>query len=78
MQLKGEIVFEYENRLLAGKVARLIQIDNEIVPKTLRVRTTSENTMVTTTIESEKASTFFSTLDDLISSEKLITEIIAL
>jgi hypothetical protein len=78
MQLNGKISFEYGSEQIAESVARLIQIDNEIAPKTLKVRTSAEKTMAVTRIQTEKTSTFFSTLDDLIFSEKLISEILSI
>jgi hypothetical protein len=78
MHLDGKISFEYVSGQVAEAVARLIQTDNEIAPKTLKIRTSAEKTMAVTRIQTERTSTFFSTIDDLIFSEKLISEIIGI
>ena len=75
MNLKGEITFQY-NDGYAKDIAKLIQMDNEIVPKTLKITTMLKGSdQVVTNVESAKPSTFFSTIDDLVFSEKLIFEI---
>jgi len=75
MNLKGEITFQYSEGY-AKDIAKLIQMDNEIVPKTLKINTELEGSdQVVTNVETDKPSTFFSTLDDLVFSEKLISEI---
>lgn len=78
MQIEAKLTFEYESEDIARNVAQLIQVDNEIAPKTLKIRTTADKTTVTTELTSEKAATFFATMDDLIFSEKLIAELLDL
>ena len=76
MRLEGELVFTYKSRKTAGDVAGLIEMDNLIAPKTLRIRTGAKDADVVTRLASEKASTFFATVDDLFFSERLITELL--
>lgn len=78
MQIEAKLTFEYGGEDIARNVAQLIQVDNEIAPKTLRIRTTADKTMVITKLASERTATFFATMDDLIFSEKLIAEILDL
>jgi hypothetical protein len=42
MHLDGKISFEYVSGQVAEAVARLIQTDNEIAPKTLKIRTSAQ------------------------------------
>lgn len=76
MHLEAKITFDYDSGGVAGDVARLIQVDNEIAPKTLKIETVSEGASVATRLASEKASSFFATIDDLVFSEKLISEVL--
>jgi hypothetical protein len=70
------ITYDYDNSRLARDVARLIQVDNEIAPKTLKIKTSAEGQRLTTMLSSNKASSFFATIDDLVFSEKLISEVL--
>ncbi len=72
VRMDGEMVFEYDSKERAEMIAMLIQIDNEIAPKTLSIKTKAQGKNVVTSISSKKASTFFATLDDILSSEELI------
>jgi hypothetical protein len=76
MHLEGKITNIFDSSEIAGNVARLIQIDNEIAPKTLKIQTSAEGPRVITMLASDKASTFFATIDDLVFSEKLISEVL--
>jgi hypothetical protein len=78
MRLAGDLTITCESRERADDLARLLQVDNEIAPKTLKVKTVQKGNMVVTSLESEKARTFFATMDDLLFSEKLITDLLNL
>lgn len=75
MKIEGIITIEYDSSDEAGMIAPLLELDNKIAPKSMDIATTSKGRRVTTRIKSYRLSTFFSTLDDLFFSEKLIKEI---
>jgi hypothetical protein len=76
MQLETQIIFDYDSEKVAGYVASLIQVDNEIAPRTLKINTSAEENKVVTKISSKKVGTFFATIDDLLFSEKLIADLL--
>ncbi len=76
MQIEAKITSFFDDSKVAGNVAKLIQIDNEIAPKTMKIQTSAEGSRVITKLTSKKASTFFATIDDLVFSEKLISEVL--
>ncbi len=76
MRLEAKITFDFDSSGVARDVARLIQVDNEIAPKTLKIKTSAKGKRVTTILSSNKASSFFATIDDLVFSEKLISEVL--
>jgi hypothetical protein len=75
MRIDGSVRFEYENKKTAQTIAGLLQLDNDIAHKALKIKSWAEEKSVVTSIMSTRGSTFFSTIDDLISSEKLIFEL---
>ena len=74
--VEARLTFEYTKAGVAADVARLLQVDNEIAPRNLEVQTTAENNHVITKIKSNRGKTVFATLDDVVFSEKLISEIL--
>jgi len=78
MEVKGRVSFEYDYPKKAGDVAALLELDNLIAPRTIKIKTMAQNTEVVTELKSKRASTFFSTVEDLMFSEKLITDVLKL
>jgi hypothetical protein len=76
MHLEAMITYNYDDSGVARDVARLIQMDNEIAPRTLKIKTSAEGRQVITILSSKKTSTLFATIDDLVFSEKLISEVL--
>jgi hypothetical protein len=76
MHLEGKITFEYNDEEKALNVSGLIQLDNDIAPRTIEIKTAAEGKKAVTRIKSERVSTFFSTVDDLLFSEKLVSRIL--
>ncbi len=77
MNLKGSLVFEYEADKVSVLSAKLLDMDNRIAPKSLKIETKVRGKKVYTMLSSNRVSTFFSTIDDLIFSEKLIHNTLA-
>lgn len=75
LDMEGDLEFRYESVEEANTVARILQLDNEIAPKTLEITSRARGKFVHTVLKSNKISTFFATIDDMIFSEKLITNI---
>jgi hypothetical protein len=76
MTVEGTITFEYSDSKTALDIARLIQVDNEIAPRNLDIHTSAEGKSVVTRIQSSSGKTVFATIDDVVFSEKLISEIL--
>lgn len=76
MNAKGRIEFDYRDDKTAGMVAELLEIDNKIAPKKLKLKTVNRGKKVITILEHENMGTFFAAIDDLIFSEKLISDVI--
>jgi len=76
--LKGEakIVFEYEGDEKAKHIAEILDIDNKIAPKELKIKTFSRGKKVITRINEVNIKTLFATVDDLLFSERLIKGVI--
>ena len=73
---KAEVIFEYKDAREAQVVARMLDVDNKVAPKTLKIETVNKDKTVITTLEHEKHGTIFATIDDLIFTERLITSLI--
>ncbi len=71
--IKAVIEFRYRDENIAKKVASLLEIDNKIAPRTLRLVTINKKDRVITTLEHENIGTFNAAIDDLLFSEKLIS-----
>lgn len=76
MKAKGKVVFRYKDSGTAKILARLLEIDNKIAPRKLKIKTGNKDNLVMTQLEHEKLNTFFATIDDLLFSEKLINGLI--
>jgi hypothetical protein len=72
----ASITFEYNDNREAEVVAKMLEVDNRVSPKKLKIETASRDNMVITSIEHEQPGTIFATVDDLIFTEKLISSII--
>lgn len=73
---RATITFEYESAREAQIVARMLDVDNKVAPKTLKIETVNKDNMVTTTLEHEKSGTIFASVDDLIFTERLVSGLI--
>jgi hypothetical protein len=76
MKAKARVEFRYSDEGTAEKVCQLLEVDNRVAPRRLKLRTYREENRVITTLEHQKLGTFFSTIDDLIFSEKLIADLV--
>lgn len=76
MAVEARLTFEYLAADTAADVARILQVDNEIAPRTLDIHTSAKNKSVITHIRSNSGKTVFATIDDVLFSEKLISEIL--
>ncbi len=74
--LKAKITFVYEDDDTAGMVATLLQLDNEIAPKSMEIITKNEGKYVVTDLQHESINTFFATIDDLIFSTKIVEDVL--
>lgn len=67
--MRAQVVLRYDDEKTAEAVAKAISPDNVKAPRGLSVETTrDEKKVVTCIIYSGKFSTFFATIDDLLSS----------
>jgi hypothetical protein len=74
--IKAVIEFSYKDEKIARTVARLLEIDNKIAPRKLRLTTINEKNRVITKLEHENTGTFTAAVDDLLFSEKLIRDLL--
>ncbi|MEE9564281.1 MAG: KEOPS complex subunit Pcc1 [Candidatus Hydrothermarchaeaceae archaeon] len=72
----ASITFEYDDGREAEVVAKMLEVDNRVAPKKLRIETVHRENMVITNIEHEQPGTIFATVDDLIFTERLISSLI--
>jgi len=75
MASSATIKFEYRDSRKAKIVARLLEIDNKVAPKKLKVETVSRGKKVITKVRHENSGTLFATVDDLIFTERLISSL---
>lgn len=73
---RGRLEFVYPNEKDAGSVARLLELDNQVLPRKLKVRTVQEGTSVVTWIEHESLGTFQAAVEDLLFCERLIEDLL--
>ena len=76
MKAKARIEFEYKNEKTARLVSQLLEIDNKVAPRKLRIKTKNVGVKVITNIEHDKLNTFLATIDDLLFCERLIENLI--
>jgi len=76
IRAEAEIVFEYETEKKAKHIAEILEIDNRIAPKELRVKTFSRGKKVITRIGEVNVKTLLATVDDLLFCERVIKEVI--
>lgn len=74
--MKAKISFAYKDENTAKIIAKLLQLDNEIAPKNLEIKTSNKDKEVITYLHHESLNTFFATMDDLIFSTKLIEDVL--
>jgi hypothetical protein len=73
---RADITFEYNDNRKAAVVAKMLEVDNKIAPKKLKIETVHSGKTVITRVEHEQANTLFATVDDLIFTERLISSLI--
>lgn len=73
---KATITLEYKDARTAEVVAKILDIDNKIAPKKLKIRTINKGKAVITRLEHRQQKTLFATIDDLVFTEKLISSLI--
>jgi hypothetical protein len=78
MHARAELVFLYSSEEEAELVARLLELDNRMAPKGIRVKTEHLGRKVVTSAEHSSVGTLFATIDDLLFCEKLIGEMMGL
>jgi hypothetical protein len=78
MHARAELVFHYASEEEASQIAYLLELDNRIAPRGLKVKTEQKGKAVVTNTEHTNVGTLFATIDDLLFCEKLISEILRL
>ncbi len=68
--------FEYSTEREAELVARLLEIDNRV--GNIDIKTHAEGKKVITVLEHEKTGTFIATIEDLLFTERLISNLLEL
>jgi hypothetical protein len=76
MKAKAELRFQYSDTAKAEKVAYLLEVDNRIAPRSLRIKTRTVGGAVVTELEHRKLNTLLAALDDLLFTERLIVELL--
>ncbi len=76
--MKCVIIFEYDNESDAEIVSKVLEIDNKVAPRKLKVISKRIGNKVINYIEHESFKTFFATVEDLIFTERLISRIISI
>jgi hypothetical protein len=69
---RGKFEFVYRDEQDAGTVAQLLELDNQVLPRKLKVRTIQEGRKVITQVEHESLGTFQAAVEDLLFCERLI------
>jgi hypothetical protein len=78
MRARAEVRFRYGSKRKAEMVARLLEVDNQAAPRSLRISTLAMGDTVVTGFEHSRLGTFLAALDDLLFTEKLITGVLSL
>ncbi len=76
MLVRVQLEFQYGDESKADRICQLLELDNRIAPRSLKLETINEGGKVVTTFEHERLNTVQATLDDLLFSEKLIEGVI--
>lgn len=78
MRCRAELSFLYSGRGNAKMAAELLEMDNRLAPRELKIKTFATGEKVITIAEHWKLSTLAATLEDLIFTEKLVSELLEL
>ncbi len=78
MHARAELVFHYASEEEASHMAYLLELDNRVAPRGIRVKTVHKGKEVKTHTEHTNIGTLFATIDDLLFCEKLISEMLRL
>jgi len=78
MRCRAELKFTYESESKAGMAAELLEIDNRLAPRELSIVSSAQGRKVTTLARHTRLPTLAATLEDVIFTEKLISEILEL
>jgi len=73
---EATVTYTYGDEETAGLVARLLELDNRIAPRGLKVETLQKGREVVTVVRHQNLNTLFATIDDLVFSERLITSLL--
>jgi len=76
MRIEGEVRFEFAHEKTARIVAELLEIDNRVAPRGMRISTGFKGKSAVTRLEYGRLNTFFATLDDLVFSERIVESIL--
>lgn len=76
MLVKIRLEFGYADESKADKISRLLELDNRIAPRSLKLATIREGGKIITTFEHERLNTIQATIEDLLFSEKLIEGVV--
>ncbi len=76
MLVRVRLEFGYEDESKADKISRLLELDNRIAPRSLKLATIREGGKIITTFEHERLNTIQATIEDLLFSEKLIEGVV--
>jgi hypothetical protein len=73
---RATVTFEYKSAEEAGIVARMLDVDNRVAPKTLKIETVNKDNKVVTTVEHEKPGTIFAPVDEFLFTERLVSGLV--
>ncbi|MEE9594031.1 MAG: KEOPS complex subunit Pcc1 [Candidatus Hydrothermarchaeales archaeon] len=76
MLVKIRLEFGYADESKADKISRLLELDNRIAPRSLKLATIRDGGKIITTFEHERLNTIQATIEDLLFSEKLIEGVV--
>jgi hypothetical protein len=76
MLIRVKLMFSYGDESKADMVAMLLDLDNRIAPRSLKLSTFRDRAKVITTFQHERLNTVQATIEDLLFSEKLIAGLV--
>ena len=76
MQAKANLTFSYKTARTASLAAELLEIDNRVAPSSLKITSKAAGKTVTTQFSHPNFGTFALALEDIIFTEKLISELL--